>query len=266
MLEAILIAVAIVGGVGILIGLLLGFAGKIFAVEVDEKEEAVRGVLPGNNCGGCGFAGCDALAKAIASGEAPVNACPVGGNDVAQKIASIMGVEAGEVEKRVAFVRCSGTCDKAKLEYHYYGATDCRQATTAPGNAGKSCASGCLGFGSCVAVCPQNAIAVKDGVAVVNAELCVGCGQCVNVCPQKVIGMIPATAVVAVACSSPLGGKEVKAVCGAGCIGCGLCQKNCPSEAITVENHLAHIDQTKCTGCGLCASKCPVKIIKLLQK
>ena len=264
MIEAIGIAAAIVGGVSLLIGLLLGVAGRFFAVETDEKEIAVRAALPGNNCGGCGYAGCDALAKAIAEGKAPVNACPVGGNAAARQIAEIMGVEAGAVQRRVAYVHCAGTCDKAKRNYHYYGAADCRQAAAAPGYAGKACANGCFGLGSCVAVCPQGAIRLQDGVAVVDPDKCISCEQCVAICPQHIIAMRPDNAAVEVRCSSHAAGKAVKAVCDVGCIGCGICQKNCPSEAIKVENNLARVDHALCTGCGICASKCPVKIIQLL--
>lgn len=264
MLEGILIAAAIIGGLSILIGILLGVIGKIFAVQTDEREVAVRGALPGNNCGGCGFAGCDALAKAIAVGEAPVNACPVGGNDAAKAIAAVMGVEATETERQVAYVQCAGTCDKAKLDYHYFGANDCRQAAVAPGHAGKACSFGCYGFGTCASVCSENAIRIADGIAQVDPALCKGCGQCVKACPQHLIAMRPESAKVAVRCSSNAAGKAVKAACAAGCIGCGICQKNCPSEAIKVENNVARVDQTLCTGCGVCESKCPVKVIELL--
>lgn len=264
MIQAIGIAAAVVGGVGLLIGLLLGFAGRLFAVKVDEREVAVREALPGSNCGGCGFAGCDALAKAIVAGEAPVNACPGGGAAVAEKIAAIMGVEAAATERKVAYVHCTGTCDKAKLEYHYYGAVDCRQAAAAPGYAGKACAFGCFGLGTCVAECPSGAIRLRDGVAVVDPDKCISCGKCTTVCPQHLIAMRPETAAVEVGCSSVAPGKAVKTVCDAGCIGCGICQKTCPAEAITVENHLARVDHTRCTGCGACAAKCPVKVIHLL--
>ena len=119
--TAIIIATVVVGVIGLIVGIGLGLFGEKFKVEVDEKEMAVREELPGNNCGGCGYAGCDALAKAIAAGEAPVNACPVGGAPVGERIAAIMGVEAQEGEKRVAFVKCSGSCDKAKVKYQYAG-------------------------------------------------------------------------------------------------------------------------------------------------
>ena len=107
--TGIILAAVIVGGTGLFIGVFLGVAGKKFAVEVDEREEAILGVLPGNNCGGCGYAGCSGLAAAIAKGEAPVNQCPVGGEPVAVKIGGIMGVSAGASVKKVAFVKCAGT-------------------------------------------------------------------------------------------------------------------------------------------------------------
>ena len=134
----IILAAVIVGGTGLLLGLFLGLAGKKFAVEIDEKEQQVREQLPGNNCGGCGYAGCDAMAKAIANGEAPVNGCPVGGDAVAAKIARIMGQEAGESIRRVAFVKCGGTCDKAKESCHYYGVHDCEMMDFIPGGGPKT--------------------------------------------------------------------------------------------------------------------------------
>jgi len=261
MLIPILIAAAIVGGVSLLIGLMLGFAGRIFYVKVDERIEAVRAALPGSNCGGCGFAGCDACAAAIVAGEAPVNACP-GGN--VEEIARIMGVEATAGVRQVAYVHCAGTCDKAGQKHNYYGAPDCRQAAMAPGLSGKACTYGCFGLGSCVKACPADAISLVDGVAVVDEEKCISCEQCVRICPQHIIGMRPADAKVEVCCSSRAPGKEVKAVCSAGCIGCGICQKQCPADAIHVVDNLAQVDHDKCTGCGACAAKCPVKIIHLL--
>ncbi len=266
MLEGIGIAAAVACGVSLLIGLLLGWAGRLFAVHTDERQQAVRGALPGNNCGGCGYAGCDALAQAIVRGEAPVNACPVGGNTTAEEIARIMGVETTAMQRQVAYVHCAGTCDKLKLDYHYYGAPDCRQASMAPGHAGKACAYACFGLGTCVAICPADAIRLEDGVAVVDPEKCISCGQCVAACPQHIIALRPDNAAVEVRCSSREFGKAVKAVCTAGCIGCGLCEKVCPHGAIRVTDHLAHVDHALCTGCGACVEKCPVGIIRVLAK
>ncbi len=266
MLEAIGIAAAIVGGISLAIGLLLGVAGRLFAVKSDERITAVRAALPGSNCGGCGFAGCDALAEAIVAGEAPPNACPVGGSAVGKDIAAIMGVETTAVQRQVAYVQCAGTCDKVVRVANYCGTRDCRQAAMAPAAVGKGCSFSCYGLGTCVTVCPNNAISLVDGVAVVNEDKCISCGQCVAICPQHIITMIPDNSAVEVRCSSNAMGKAVKAVCKVGCIGCGICQKTCPVAAIKVENHLARIDHALCIGCGACAQKCPVHIIELLKK
>ena len=260
-ITAILVAAVVVGGVGILIGFFLGISGEKFKVEVDEREEAILGVLPGNNCGGCGYAGCSGLAAAIAKGEAPVNACPVGGEPVGKKIAEIMGVEAEASERMVAFVACQGDCDKAGKDYDYYGIEDCRMMSFVPGGGPKSCNSGCLGFGTCVKVCPFDAIHVIDGVAVVDKEACKACGKCIAVCPKKLISLIPYDAKVAVACSSTDKGPVTMKACKVGCIGCGICVRNCPSQAVSVSEFHAAIDQEKCTGCGACAEKCPKKAI-----
>lgn len=260
-ITGIIIAACLVGGTGLVIGLLLGFAGKAFEVQTDEKEIAVREQLPGNNCGGCGYAGCDALAKAIAAGEAKADGCPVGGASVAEAIAGIMGSQV-EVVKKVASVKCSGTCEKAKDRFEYYGNENCRQAVSTTGGGQKSCTFGCLGFGSCVSVCDFDAIHIKDGVAVVDREKCVSCGRCITECPKHLIELVPYENKHFVACSSNEKGKDVKAVCNAGCIGCKMCEKVCEVDAIHVENNLARIDHEKCTNCGKCKEKCPVKVIR----
>lgn len=261
MLEGILAATAIVAAVGLFIGLFLGVAGIVFKVEVDEKEERVLEALPGNNCGGCGFAGCSGLAAAIAKGEAPVNGCPVGGDQVAQVIAEIMGVEAQTGKRTVAFVACAGTCDKAKLDYEYTGIEDCRMLSFVPNGGPKTCDYGCLGYGSCVKVCPFDAIHIEEGIAVVDKEKCKACGKCVTVCPKNLISMVPYEAPYLVACSSKDKGPVTMKTCDIGCIGCTLCQKNCPGDAVTIESFNATIDPQKCIGCGACAEKCPKKVI-----
>ncbi len=200
-MNIILTTTLVITAIGILVGAGLVYAGRKFHVETDEREAAVRECLPGNNCGACGFAGCDALAAAIVKGEAPVNACPVGGSAAAEKIGAVMGVEAGAVEKKVAFIRCKGTCDVTHNQGNYVGIRDCRTAVLSGLNV-TECAYGCLGFGSCAAVCPEGAIRCENGVAVVNRAKCVGCGLCVKACPRSLIELIPASNRVAVQCSN----------------------------------------------------------------
>ncbi len=258
---SIVIAAVVIGAVGILAAVLLGIASEKFKVEIDEKEIAVRAALPGNNCGGCGYPGCDGLAAAIAKGEARPDACPVGGEECAKAIAAIVGGEVSAI-KQVAYVKCAGNCEKAKDAYEYVGPQDCKIATNTPGAGPKACAYGCMGYGSCVKACQFGAISIVDGIAVVDKDKCKSCGMCVSACPRNIIEMIPYDAGAVVQCNSKDFGKDVKAACSVGCIGCGICSKNCPEGAISVENFLAKVDYSKCTGCGTCKEKCPVKVIQ----
>lgn len=259
-MQSILIATAVVAVVGLLVGVLLVMVDKKFKVEVDPREAAVREFLPGNNCGGCGYAGCDALAAAIVAGTAPVNACPVGGDVVGEQVANIMGVEAEEAVKYVAFVKCSGDCEHAAAKCNYIGIQDCASAL-GNGLSPWQCDHGCLGFGSCVKVCPFDAIHVVNGVAKVDRMKCKACGKCVAECPKHLIELVPDAAQYAVSCSSKDRGPAVKKACSVGCIGCKLCEKQCEAGAITVENNVAHINYEKCTGCGKCKEKCPAGAI-----
>ncbi|MBQ6594284.1 MAG: RnfABCDGE type electron transport complex subunit B [Clostridia bacterium] len=259
-MNIIIITTAVIAAIGLVVGAGLVYTGRKFQVEVDETEVAVRECLPGNNCGACGYAGCDAMAAAIAAGEAPVNGCPVGGTPAAQKIAAIMGGEAEPVVRRTAFVRCKGSCDVTRYQGNYVGVRDCRTAVLSGLNV-TDCNFGCLGFGSCQTVCPQHAIRVVNGVAVVNRDLCVACGLCVKACPRGLIELVPETRDVVVQCSNRDKGPAVKKVCSAGCIGCGLCVRQCEHDAIHVDGNLAHVDYDACVQCGKCVEKCPVKVI-----
>lgn len=263
-MNGLVLAILVVGGVGLFVGLFLGIAAISFKVEVDEREEKVLAALPGNNCGGCGYPGCSGLASAIVKGEAPVNQCPVGGDNVANAVAAIMGVEAGSSEKMVAFVACQGDCDKTSVDYDYTGVSDCSMLAFVPNGGPKSCNYGCLGFGNCVKACAFDAISVVNGVAVVDKDKCKACGKCIEACPKKLISLIPYSSQYAVACSSLDKGPVAMKKCDTACIGCMLCVKNCNNEAVKVEQFNATIDQSKCVSCGACFEKCPKKaIVKL---
>lgn len=257
----ILSAMVVIGFVGLFVGLFLGIAAIKFKVEVDEVEEKILYALPGNNCGGCGFPGCAGLAAAIAKGEAPVNSCPVGGDDVAKEIANIIGVESASSVKMIASVACGGTCDKTTQDYEYYGIEDCRMLSFVPNHGAKTCNYGCLGYGSCVKACPFHAITVENGLAIVDKDRCKACRKCIDVCPRKLFELVPYESKYKVSCSSKDKGVVTKKVCEVGCIACGLCKKVCPAEAITVEEFHAYINQEKCIGCGACEEKCPKKTI-----
>ncbi len=259
-ISQILIPVLIVGGLGIIFGILLGIASKVFAVKIDERVPKILEILPGANCGGCGFAGCGAYANALVKGKVKANMCPVGGSAVAEQIADVLGVETEVKEKMVARVMCNGTPDLAVQKYVYQGPKDCHSATRLGGGE-KMCPHGCLGFGSCVTVCKFDAISVETGVAVVDVDKCVACGACALECPKKIIKLVPAKSKYAITCKSVEKGKVTRRDCSVGCIGCGICAKNCPKEAIVVKDNVAAIDKNKCVNCGICATKCPQKSI-----
>ena len=258
---SIIIAAGVIAAIGLFIGLFLGFSEKAFHVEVDQKEIDIRECLPGNNCGGCGYASCDDLAKKIANGEAKPTACPVGGENAANQIAKILGVSSDKMVRKVAVVKCMGSCDKSEFIYNYYGAHDCSRTSVTPGRGAKACAYGCLGLGTCANVCKFNAIKFANGRAFISREDCKGCGMCVDACPNNLIELVPYDSEYIVQCFSREKGKVVKDMCKAGCIGCGICEKMCPVGAILLENNIARIDYEKCTSCGKCAEKCPSKVI-----
>ena len=263
-MSAVITAALVVGIVGIVVAIVLVIASEKFKVHVDEKQVAVRELLPGANCGGCGFAGCDACAEAIAAGKAPTNACPVGGPALAKQVAIALGMnpDASDAKVMVAFVKCAGTCDKAVKKYEYFGMADCNALSVVPGAGDKGCEFGCMGYGACVKACKFDAMHVVNGVAVVDESKCTGCQACIKTCPQHIITLVPKGQPYRVQCSSHKRGKDVMSVCQAGCIGCTLCTKQCEFDAIHMDNNVAVIDYDKCTGCGKCAEKCPKKVIR----
>lgn len=265
MLEFI-IPVAVVVAVGLVSAILLTFVGNKFAVPVDETQALIREVLPGANCGACGFAGCDDYAAALAADPSvPANKCIPGGEATVQGICSILGVDAESSAPMAARVLCSGFHDVTKPEMDYQGLASCAAVKQFFGGPG-SCKYGCIGMGDCVAVCQYDAIEICNGLAKVDKESCVGCGMCANACPQNIIEIVPKASRVSVGCSSKDAGKGVMAVCEAGCIGCKLCEKACKFDAIHVVDNLAVIDVEKCVNCGLCAKACPRKVIYLEPK
>ncbi len=265
MIYAIL-SLAVLGAV---FGIVLGVAEKKFTVEVDPRVEEITKILPGANCGGCGFPGCGGYAEAVVAGTAPLNACTAGKDEVRQKMAQIMGIAAGAAqEPKVAQLMCKGGKDKAPLLYEYEGVEDCHVAATMF-KGPKACSYGCIGLGSCVQVCPFGGIKMgSNQLPEIDYNICSGCGACVNNCPQHVLKLVEASKLVHVRCSNKEKGKQAKEACQVACIKCKLCEKNCPEGAISVvadaEGSIAVIDYAKCTGCGICVTKCPTNALEIM--
>lgn len=243
-------------------GAVLAYASRVFAVHRDPRVERVVEALPGANCGACGFPGCQGFAEALVKGATPEGVfCPPGGNETMVKIAEIMGKAHAQVVPKVAVVYCAGGRSNSVQRVRYEGLEDCRAAMLVGGSP-KACVFGCLGFGTCRAVCPFGAVEIdEDGLVHIDAKRCTGCGKCVDACPVRIIRLAPRDMRVHVRCSSHDKGAAAKRVCTVACIACQLCVKKCPHGAIRMDDNLAVIDYAKCTNCGICAAVCPTKTI-----
>lgn len=253
---SIIIPIAAVTVIGIICGVMLVVASKFMAVPEDETFVAVRECLPGANCGACGYAGCDGYAHALADGDTKAtNLCVPGGADASNQVAAILGLEAGEAVKKVAYVACCGSSENVAHRHEYVGIQSCSAANLL--YAGDSlCAYGCLGYGDCVSACPNDAITVRDNLARINLKLCTGCGLCAKKCPNHLIHIVPENVRYIIDCSNHDKGANTRKTCKVGCIGCRKCEKECPAGAITVVDNLAVIDHEKCTSCGHCKEIC----------
>ncbi|MDD4219395.1 MAG: RnfABCDGE type electron transport complex subunit B [Sphaerochaetaceae bacterium] len=259
----ILFAFLIIASLGLLLGLGLAVAAKKLAVKKDERAEEILAVLPGANCGACGYPGCAGYASALSKGEAENGLCSPGGAETSAAVAEILGIEASAVHERmVAFVHCRGNNELTQRDYHYQGIEECSGAYMLF-QGDSSCKYGCLHLGSCMRVCPTNAIS-RDalGNMRVDPDACIGCLKCTLVCPTKVIRMIPARGSHAIACNSLDKGGVVRKICSVGCIGCKICEKKFPDSGCTVTNFLSEIDyESPMTQIGEAAQACPTSCI-----
>ncbi len=253
--------ILIVGGLALFGGVILAVSSVFMSVPIDERESRIREELPGANCGGCGYAGCDEYAAAIAQGSAPAHLCGPGGTAVAEKIGRIAGIGVIEVIPKTAVVYCCGSKDKVEIKMDYHGIKTCASASTFYGGI-SACVYGCMGLGDCVRACVYDAISIENGVAAVNQSKCTGCTSCAKACPKGLIKMVKTNVTHVVLCSSHDRGATARKTCKAACIGCGKCVSTCPSGAIFMDNNLAVIEPGKCTSCGACIPACPTGAIK----
>jgi electron transport complex protein RnfB len=224
-------------------GYALGWAKRAFHVDVNPRLERLTQVLPGANCGGCGYVGCTAYAEALHAGAAAVDLCSVGGVSCASALADILGVELKETWPTRPVVHCGARSGDRLLVSDYRGESTCRAASVIGGVQG--CAYGCLGLGDCARACRYDAIHVIDGLACVDYEACVGCRACERACPRHVITMVPfkAERMIVIRCSNQDFGRDVKRVCKVGCVGCKACQRL--NEIYNVANNVPRIDYSK---------------------
>ena len=267
MVPATAAVLALLGGVA---SIILYFVAQKFKVFEDPKIGEVEAVLPGANCGGCGFPGCHGLAEALSKADDISGmGCPVGGAEVMSKVAAILGKEVAASAPKVAVVRCNGTCANRPRLLNYDGARSCAiQSAHFAGETG--CSFGCLGCGDCVSACTFGALGMdpETGLPVVDGDKCVACGACVKACPKGIIELRnkgPKDRRIWVSCVNKDKGAVARKACSAACIGCGKCAKECAFGAITVENNVAYIDFTKCKMCRKCVAACPTHAIHELN-
>jgi Na+-translocating ferredoxin:NAD+ oxidoreductase subunit B len=264
--EVLLFTIATLSIIGVVSAIILFFVAQTFKITEDPRIDEVESMLPGANCGGCGFPGCRGMADALvkASDISDLN-CPVSDREVMKQIGAFLGHEVTSLEPKIAVIRCNGSCQNRPLTNNYVGAKSCAYTNSLyAGNTG--CSYGCYGFGDCVAVCKFDAIYIDPltNLPVVSEEKCVACGACVKACPKLIIELRnkgKKNRRIYVSCINKDRGVVAKKACNVACIGCSKCQKACAFDAITIENNLAYIDFNKCKLCRKCVAECPTHSI-----
>lgn len=264
--TTLIISIVTMGGLGFIFASALAFADRKLRVVENTKISEVFEILPNANCGACGYAGCYDYAVKVVNGEAPVNGCPVGGQEVVDEICRILGKENTHTIKQIARIMCNGGRNEATLkkDIQYLGPESC-WAKELIGGGEKLCLYGCLGGGDCVEACPFGAIFMNDnGLPTVIEELCTGCGICVEACPRKVIEIHPYERKLFVFCKNQDDPKRSREVCKVACIGCGICARKSDG-AIIMKNHLAVIDYSKLNLSTIPVDKCPTKALRFIS-
>lgn len=268
-MDLIVTSIVLLLAIGFVASAILAAASKLLYVEEDPRVEAVSEALPGANCGGCGYAGCDGYAAAVINDPnvAP-NLCCAGGAEVSAAVAELSGKAMGDAEPQVAFRRCDRVGGNVALKFDYQGVPTCRAAKMVQ-DGPYACRFACFGMGDCVRACPFNAMSLQNGLVYIDPVACTACGTCTRVCPNSILELIPQRSRVMVFCSSQDKAKDVTGVCGVGCISCMKCIKKCPAKAISMKDSRIHIDHEACLAYGpeceeACVAACPRKILRCL--
>ncbi len=265
----ILISVVVLFALGFVAATVLSVASKVLYVQEDPRVEAITEALPGANCGGCGYAGCEGYAAAVVSDPSvPPNKCCAGGPEVATKVAELSGKAMGESEPLVAFRRCDRIGGEVIEKFNYKGVPSCAAAKLVQ-EGPYACRFACIGLGDCVRACPFNAMSLVNNIVYIDPVACTSCGTCVRTCPNNILELVPQRSRVMVFCSSQDKAKDVSSVCKAGCISCMKCVKKCPAKAISIQDNRIHIDHIACLAYGdeckeICVAECPRKILRCL--
>jgi Na+-translocating ferredoxin:NAD+ oxidoreductase RNF subunit RnfB len=236
------IAVGILTGVALFFGLVLAVSYRLLKVEEDPRLATVEEMLPASNCGACGEPGCRAFAEKLVAGKRTPSGCTVNSPEGIIAIAELLGVDAGESEKRVARLHCAGGKSQATQIAAYEGFESCAAAAVVAGG-GKGCAWGCLGLADCERACTFDAISMNDDrLPVVDPVGCTACGDCVDGCPRDLFEILPLAAPLLVQCNIPLAGEAAKEFCRVACDACGLCALDAADGLITMKDNLPVID------------------------
>lgn len=265
-LETIFTAVAIVGGVGLVFGVLIAVAHRKLWVWEDPRINDVAGMLPNANCGACGFPGCRGFAEAAVRRDVAPAKCTVMSEDARLDVAHYLGVDAGQEAKRVARLLCAGGSDVARQRAAYDGISSCAAAVAVSGG-GKGCTWGCVGFADCAVACTFDAIAMNDvGLPVVDIDKCTACNDCVDACPLGLFTILPLDAKLIVQCKSLLEAEDATSVCAVACNACGRCVQDAAPGLISMQQGLAVIDYTKIELANPAATaRCPTGAIAWVE-
>lgn len=244
-MSQVLGSISILAGVGLVFAVLIALAYWRLRVYEDPRIDIVTGMLPGANCGACGFPGCRNFAEQAVLGKVNPAACNVINDEGAAAIAKFLGVEVGEANRRVARLLCAGGTNVAVQQADYRGLPTCAAAAAVAGG-GKACAWGCLGYGDCGSACDFGAITMlPNGLPQVDIALCTACGDCVDACPKGLLQIIPLDQKLLVQCRSLLEGDEALEECKAVCTTCGKCVLDAAPGLISIDSGVAVVNYDK---------------------